>query len=653
MTKNLAKLHRLPLGTIHPRGWLAEQLRRNIEGLGGHLDELEPAMIATPYTTRETHKPWGKAAQAGWGAEISGNYWTGLISLAFGTGDASMIAKVDKWVTDVLKNRREDGYLGTYTDEDDLFDDYNAWGNALGMNALLSYAEATGREDVFDAVYKCMLWFCENWAGDKKTRYAGITIVKPMVTCYLKTGDVRLLDFCHDYFDFLERNDLFDISLSAMLSPELHYASQHGSACVQDMDHPALLYACTGDERYLKASINYYEKLYAKAIQAHGGVTCESEYIAPKGAVVETEYCGITYYNKSLQNLLAVTGEARFGDEIERGLFNAAEGARKKDEKAIAYLTSPNQLGAHVRSSYIGNHHQVYAPCVPVACCPVNSVRILPEFLAGMAMYDETETLYWTTYAPAELTWQGMGISLDTLYPFRDKLNFTFQGGAAPVKLSFRKPDWCTSPSLTVNGRECAFAVADGWLTPETAFADGDVVVLTLPMSVTIEHIDDGDRSGKYPLAIKYGPVLYALQVPEKWDPYAGEPATPLPEGWHWYYLMAVIPQDPALDIYDNMGMRKHLISWNVALDEELTPADVTVEEVDTEGYVWEEPYIRLHVPAYKAPYSYTPYCNVTLEPQTENGYAYTTDKLEISLVPYGCTGLRISYFPRAGKNNG
>ncbi len=653
MIENHAKLHRLPLGTIRPKGWLAEQLRRNIDGMGGHLDELEPAMIATPYTTRETHKPWGKEAQAGWGAEISGNYWTGLVYLAFGTGEPAMIAKADKWVEDVLKNRRPDGYLGTYTDEDNLFDDYNAWGNALGMNALLAYAEATGREDVFDAVYQCMLWFCENWAGDKKTRYAGITIVEPMVTCYRKTGDRRLLDFCHDYFDFLEKNDLFDISLSAMLSPELHYASQHGSACVQDMDHPALLYACTGDETYLRASINYYQKLYAKAIQAHGGVTCESEYIAPRGAVVETEYCGITYNNKSLQNLLTVTGEAHFADDIEKGVFNVAQGARKKDEKAVAYLSSPNQIQAHIRSSYVGNHHQVYAPCVPVACCAVNSVRILPEFLAGLAMHDGAGTLYWTTYAPASLTWQGMDIALDTLYPFRDKLTFTFHGDAAPVKVTFRKPGWCDAPALTVNGQDCAFTVADGWLTPAVAFGDGDTVVLTLPMGVTVETVDDGDRCGKFPVTVHYGPLLYALEVPGRWDAYKGEPATPLPEGWHWYYLMTVIPHDPNLDIYDDGGMRKYLISWNVALDEHLDPAAVTVEPVEADGYVWEEPYVRLHVPAYKAPYSYPPYGNVTLEPQTEGGYAYTTDKLEITLVPYGCTNLRISYFPRAGKNNG
>ena len=58
--KQYQKLYRLPLGHIRASGWTGEQLRRNIEGMGGHLDELEPGMIATPYTMRETYEGWGR-----------------------------------------------------------------------------------------------------------------------------------------------------------------------------------------------------------------------------------------------------------------------------------------------------------------------------------------------------------------------------------------------------------------------------------------------------------------------------------------------------------------------------------------------------------------------------------------------------------------
>ena len=63
-------LEPLPLGSIVARGWLREQLSRSRDGMGGHLDELEPQMIATPYTTREIYKGWGKST-LGWGGEVS------------------------------------------------------------------------------------------------------------------------------------------------------------------------------------------------------------------------------------------------------------------------------------------------------------------------------------------------------------------------------------------------------------------------------------------------------------------------------------------------------------------------------------------------------------------------------------------------------
>ena len=45
---NYSKLSSLPLGSITAEGFLKEQLIRNKNGMGGHLDEIEPGMIANP-----------------------------------------------------------------------------------------------------------------------------------------------------------------------------------------------------------------------------------------------------------------------------------------------------------------------------------------------------------------------------------------------------------------------------------------------------------------------------------------------------------------------------------------------------------------------------------------------------------------------------
>ena len=61
------QLSKLPLGNVTAQGWLKAQLERNKAGMGGHLDELEPEMIAKPYIDRNNKSPY----DAAWSGEIS------------------------------------------------------------------------------------------------------------------------------------------------------------------------------------------------------------------------------------------------------------------------------------------------------------------------------------------------------------------------------------------------------------------------------------------------------------------------------------------------------------------------------------------------------------------------------------------------------
>ncbi len=649
--RSCRRLSPLPLGAVRPEGWLREQLERNKNGLGGHLDELEPGMIATPYTTGETEPRWGEARKAGWGAEISGNYWNGLIELAYVLDDEALKRKAETWVRAVLARRRPDGYLGTYTDTDNWFDDFNGYGTSCGMKALLSYYSATGDKTVLAAVRDCLLWFTKNWSGNRKTRYAGVAIVAPMSDVYMEQEEEAFRAFADEYYAFLEKNDLFGRSLSALSSPVLHYNTNHGAGYLTTLEHPLEAYFMNGDPAFLFAAENAWRKAKAKMIQKTGGITCESEYLSPLGSNVETEYCSITDANEALGKLLTATADPAYGDDIERVVFNAGEGARKKDEKAIAYLHSPNQVYATEDSSVGDHRHQVYAPCVPTACCPVMSVRLLPEYLRNALLTDAEGGLWFALYAPLSFRAPELSGELATDYPFRDSLKLRFtEGKRVKRTLHFRIPEWCGSAELSLNGTPLSLALTPGSFAEVTGcWSAGDELLLRLPMTVRISQVDDSDRMGHHPLAIEYGPLLYALPIRERWLAIDGHPYTPLPPEWHWYNVRPVIPPS-GLDVYDDMGMRRQLISWNVALDEDLAPEQVQVELCDTPGYPWEVPKVKLRLPGFKAPYSYPPYPNRTFEPYGENGHVYVTDPLELELVPFGCTALRIAYFPRAEK---
>ncbi len=650
------KLTHFPLGSIKAEGFLRMQMERGRDGMCGHLHELEPEMIADPYVRKSKVKAWSEDNHAGWGAEISGNYWTGYIQYAFTLGDEEMIATATEWVNAMMARQRADGYLGTYdeADEKKALEDYNGWGTSCAMRGLLAFYEATKQKDVLSAVHRCMLWFCDAWSGDKKTCYMGQYLIEPMVFTYLHTGDSRLLDFACDYIEFLCKRDLFRISYKSMLNDDHHYHSNHTAGLGVSLRLPALVYAVTGRKELLDASVRGIKRVLDKSCHLSGGPVSATEYLGPVGATTETEYCSFAFYNATYARMGALTGESFYGDLMEQMFYNGAQGARKKDERAIAYLSAPNQIYATTYSSSFGaaGDMQAYAPCYPVSCCPVNAVAVVPEFIRHMLMKDERENVYVMAYGPCRIQSGGVALSLDTHYPFRNRVCITLACDRR-FTLFLKIPTWSKGYRITVNGVPCpAERNENGFAPIEREWHKGDTVELCFDAEVEILHVDDTDCANKHPLAIKYGALLFAYHIPETWEAIPGCPMTPLPEGYSWWNVNPYYKPIKCDDPFEVAGTRRECITWNIALDERLTKQDVEVEEIGIAdgAYAWEAPMIKLHTHCYKAPDLCASYPHRTFEPFGE--YQCVTRRLPLTLVPYGCTNLRITYFPKADPSS-
>ncbi len=137
------------------------------------------------------------------------------------------------------------------------------------------------------------------------------------------------------------------------------------------------------------------------------------------------------------------------------------------------------------------------------------------------------------------------------------------------------------------------------------------------------------------------------MAFPELWEKTDPNPGvTPLPDGWHWYNVNPSFQEADDPDAHHRLGLRRYQFSWNVALDPNLRPEDITVEELPEDGYVWEHPPIRLHLTGSPAPYLTPVYATKTFEPFEKD--QFVTDPIPLTLEPFGCTNLRIAYFPRA-----
>ena len=168
-------------------------------------------------------------------------------------------------------------------------------------------------------------------------------------------------------------------------------------------------------------------------------------------------------------------------------------------------------------------------------------------------------------------------------------------------------------------------------------------------MDTEVVRIDDSYCSKKYPIAIRRGPLLYSLPIKGNWIPV--EPNTEVKREDFMAY--SVWPSYEMPDIEDPQEIhayKKFHTTWNFALDPELSPDSIEVIENDTDGYVWEEAPIELHVDGYRAPFLCAPYPERTFEPYGDK--QTVSEKATLTLVPYGCTNLRITYFPIADLEN-
>jgi hypothetical protein len=117
------------------------------------------------------------------------------------------------------------------------------------------------------------------------------------------------------------------------------------------------------------------------------------------------------------------------------------------------------------------------------------------------------------------LSQPGIGLRLETQYPFADEIALTITQSTAPkvTAISLRIPSWCESPRVSVNGRALRPRVADGYVRLRQTWKKGDVIRLNLPRELRIEPTPDDPNT----VALMLGPLLLAGDLgpaTERWE---------------------------------------------------------------------------------------------------------------------------------------
>jgi DUF1680 family protein len=209
---------------------------------------------------------------------------------------------------------------------------------------------------------------------------------------------------------------------------------------------------------------------------------------------------------KLARYLLGFTGEARYGDGLERVLYNTMLAALDPDgDGGYFYYVSHKPL---VRKCY----YKMKWPC-----CSGTLVQGVADYVLNL-YFHSAAALYVNMYAPSEVDWkvgrQPVRLIQNTKYPQDGSVELRVET-AAPVNftLNLRIPRWVSgSAKITINGKSSSIPAEPGsFAAIRRRWSNHDTVELTLPFGFRTEAIDN-----RHPdtVAVMRGPLMYVAVAP-------------------------------------------------------------------------------------------------------------------------------------------
>lgn len=532
-----------PSGVIKPAGRIRCEMRKDMEGFVGHLDELVPSLTEDPiYGSGRLHKDSklkdlgnhkggdaeGDEQYKWWNSETQSNWWDGYIRNAFLLGDTAAIERCRQRVEYILSTQDADGYIGI-CDNDLRYKGKNEngelWSKATLYRGLIAYYEFTGDKRVWDALVRAVDNVMANWPAGKSAPFDtgtgynggvghGLVFTDVLDRMYQLAGDKRYEDYA--LFLYLDYSKWPAWEQDAQLKNVLDAGYRLKCHGVHTYEHlrPIAVAAGNSDNPELLKALNVYLQKVQRATTVTGGPIGD-EWIGGRQADATGtgyEFCSIHELLDSYGVLLRRTGDPRFAELIETIYYNAAMGAKHPDYSSIAYLKTDNSFsmdGTRNGDNEAG-HKQTRYKYSPVhqdvaVCCVPNAGRITPYFLQNAWMTDSDGALVANVLMPsvldAEIGGKKVGISVTTSYPDSNTLRFRVSAGGERQRLKIRIPSWASGVACSV-----AHEVADGYVVVERSFADGEEFTVSFDTDVRIVE----SAGGRY---IAYGAQFYALPI--------------------------------------------------------------------------------------------------------------------------------------------
>jgi DUF1680 family protein len=289
-------------------------------------------------------------------------------------------------------------------------------------------------------------------------------------------------------------------------------AGRHAYSYVNSLSSAMQAYLTLGNAKYLRAASNAFEMLTAQSF-ATGGWGPDEQLRAPdSGDVVKSltgshnsfeTPCGSYAHFKLTRYLVRVTRDSKYGDSMERVMYNTVLGAKPLlADGSTFYYADYNFQGRKI-------YKDVHWPC-----CSGTLPQVAADYRINV-YFGDPEGVYVNLYIPSTLRCtQGraqVSLTQRSGYPFDGSVRLALTlSKPAEFAIHLRIPAWAEGASIFVNGKPVPALDGPGtFVTIRRTWKTGDLIEMNLPMKLRLEAIDT-----RHPqtVALLCGPlVLFAI----------------------------------------------------------------------------------------------------------------------------------------------
>jgi uncharacterized protein len=290
---------------------------------------------------------------------------------------------------------------------------------------------------------------------------------------------------------FLQDRDYFD----PLAAGENVLPGQHAYSHVNALCSAFQCYTVTGSEKHLRAARNGFEFVRTTQSFATGGWGPDETFRKPgsgdMGESLEKTHasfetpCGAYGHFKISRYLLRASGDSRYGDSMEKVLYNTILGALPLQEDGHTFYYSDYNNSA---SKFF---HEDKWPC-----CSGTFPQITADY--GISSYFRgPRGVYVNLYVPSKVSWkQGSAscvLTQETKYPVVPETSIALQlDRPQAFAVMLRIPAWAGGKTrVTVNGRASEGNPEPGkFFALERTWKSGDRIEIAFDMPTRLEAVD-------------------------------------------------------------------------------------------------------------------------------------------------------------------